>query len=128
MSEFANILKRVLEETELFTLAEWSQLLGVRLQKLESWLSDTEIPAAYNLNMMYITLENSSNIPEAPLVAFKEMINKRATLVSPHGARMLPTVYEYMKRPVFDELSSALAKLDHASQTKLLLARFPEEH
>ncbi len=137
MSPFAEALRRLLDETNLFNRQEWVQLLfgGVvgnkeylpkKIALIESWTRDEQIPGAMDLNMMWLTLEQASDVPRKPLEPFRALMKRRATEVSPLGNRMLPTVWEYMKSPASCELSSRLAKLSPKDQGKLLEELYPE--
>ncbi len=125
MSPFAEALKSLLDDSGVFDRKDWAYLCGVKQIKIDDWLADTSIPRPHDLNMIVITIERSSDMKKEPLEKFIEVTQRRATEVSPHGARMLPTVCEYMKRPAFNELSSQLAKLEPQEQAKLLLRIYP---
>lgn len=123
-SQFATALAALLDQTNLFSRAEWAGVLGVSAPAISQWVGDKTIPRADNLHMIVITLERSTDVPEGPIAAFKEMARCPATKVSPHGKRMLPTVWEYMTRPAFSELSNKLAKLPENEQEKILENEF----
>jgi hypothetical protein len=119
-SQFAIALIGLLDRTNLFERYEWAELLSVSEPAISQWVGDKTIPRPENLYMIVATIQQSSGVPEAPLAIFKTMAQRIATEVSPHGKRMLPTVWEYMMRPAFSELASRLAKLSPAEQEKLL--------
>jgi hypothetical protein len=127
MSPFATALKSLLDDTNLFNRKEWGQVLFLNKgeEKIEQWLKDEDIPRAHSIHMLITVLEHSSDVPQEPVDKFMEMAQLRATDVSPHGARMLPTVKEYTYRLTFCELSNKLAKLDKEEQAKLLLELYP---
>lgn len=124
-NSFASALKGLLDDTGLFERREWAKVLGVKVAAIEDWLAERSIPRSSQLNMLVTVLEHSSGIPPEPLHVFAQMAALRATLVSPFGSRMLPTVGEYMKRPIFSELSSRLAKLSAEEQGRLLEELYP---
>lgn len=122
-SIFALAIKALLDETNLFNRREWAEFLGVSEPAISQWVGDKTIPRPDLLYMMVDVLEHSTDVPEAPLKAFQAMAQQAATEVSPHGKRMLPTVWAYMTRPAFSELSSTLAKLSPEEQAKLLFEK-----
>ena len=124
-SLFSQSIRGLLDATDLYNRREWSTLLGVSEPAISQWLSDKTIPRADNLHMIVVTLEQSSRIPEMPVAEFRAMAHRPAIEVSPHGARMLPTVWEYMTRPASSELSSRLVKLAPTEQVRLLEAVYP---
>ena len=125
-SPFAAALESAFDDTGLFTRKEWAKFLGVKEVSISDWVNDRNLPRPSHLSTMLLTLEGSSDVKEAPLEAFKAMAARPATEVSPHGKRMLPTVMEYAKRPVFSALSSALAKLSPDEQGELLSGIYAE--
>ncbi len=125
-SLFAMCLRAMLFDTNMFTETEWGQFFHVRPGKIADWCFDRDIPRPYNLSMLVLTIERSSDTLKAPLYDWQEMEQMRATKVSPFGARMLPTVHEYRSRLIFDDLNSQLAKLKPTEQAKLLLELYPE--
>lgn len=138
MSPFAEALKRLLNDTIDYTREDWVEYLFVlvvgerdykrkRLNLIESWLRDEALPSPSQLYMIWlVTSERYTSPATGPSTeAFRQMANRRATEVSPLGNRMLPTVWEYMKRPIFCELSSKLAKLSPEEKGKLLETIYP---
>lgn len=125
MSEFSECLKALLFESELFERAEWPQFLMVKNDAVDDWLADKSIPRPSDIFMAYssVTYYDCNSKPAEP---FKIMAEKRASLVSPLGDLMLPTVWAYFHRPAFSEVSSKLAKLDNAGKVKLLQSLYPD--
>ncbi len=127
LSPFACKLGGIILSSDVFTEEDWRLYFGVKEETLADWLLDGSIPSPSNLNMMVTFMERFSTANKQRLAEWYEMEKKRATSVSPHGARMLPTVYEYRKRLRFSELSNRLAKLDPKAQGELLLELYPED-
>jgi hypothetical protein len=125
MSQFSEALQRLLDETNLFTRAEWCEVCGVELAVLDSWLRDESIPPAYFLNMLLFALQDSTDVVKGPVEDFVSMASRPARKVSPLGTQMLPTVAEYMKRPIFSELSNRLAKLSPEERGRALDKFYP---
>jgi hypothetical protein len=130
MSVFVECLKEMLD-CGLFSREEWAWILfGAKkhVNRIEEWINEDTVPADYSLNMIVTTLNLSSDVPKDILERFKKMAQLPARKVSKHGSLMLPTVWEYMKRPIFSDLSSKLAKLNSIQEKKdLLESLYPEE-
>lgn len=126
MSKFSQVLTNLFDQS-FFTRDEWAKITSVQPAVLQSWLDDIAVPRSYALNLILLTCQNSSDINPIALANFVEMCNLPARQVSPHGKLMLPTVMEYLKRPVFSDLSSQLAKLDLIQQTELLDRIYPDD-
>jgi hypothetical protein len=135
MSPFAAALKNIFENSGFYdSVDEWKEYLGLKLHRLDQrhkydeWLADKRLPSPSNLYMTYLIFAPDSIYtvphPEA-FEDFKNLLHVRATEVSPLGARMLPTVWEYMSRPLFCDLSNKLAKLNEEERVKLLLEMYP---
>ena len=129
MSLFAEALRHLIDDTNLFARHEWAKFCGVSPEKLRDWLRDQALPTPHNLMMIQICLEHSDHpgINREPLRGFKVMAQIPARRVSPFGAQMLPTVQQYMERGQFDELSSILAKRSPEERGKLLEILYPEQ-
>lgn len=125
-SLFASALQQLLDDTNLFNRNDWAEIIGARTTDINKWVYDADIPEAHHLGMIIATLETSSNIPELPLKHFREIASLRSTLVSPHGKRMLPSVQQYIERPLFSEINRKLAKMTPDQQAKFLEIEFPE--
>ena len=138
MSPFAEALRQMLDGATDYTRMEWveylfTQVIGERgwkekqLKKIESWLEDKELPRPHDLGMIWLLLlERYAEMSTAARAAFLAVAHRRATEVSPLGNRMLPTIWEYMNRLMFDPLNSRLAKLSPDEQGKLLEELYPE--
>jgi len=115
------------DTSKIFTHKEWAKILGVATNTIEMWLSDRAIPRCFHLLMLHTTLTHSSDVDQASLERFNSMAQQPAREVSEKfGSLMLPTVWEYMKRPVFSEVSSKLAKLNIKQQAAYLEKLYPK--
>lgn len=123
---FVDALRSLLDDTDLFERKDWAKFLGVSEEKINTWLSEEDIPRPFCLSMIFLALKNSSDVKKEPLKRFSEMAKLRSTTVSKLGKRMLPSVTEYMDRPIFSELSNRLAKLKPEEQEQLLEELYPE--
>lgn len=131
MSLFTERLEEMLDKTNLFNRREWAKFLLIEQERISAWLEEESIPSPYQLNMILIVLENPGSyhldmmIPQEYITKFKEMSLMPARNVSKFGKRMLPTVQEYMNRPIFSELSNQLARLSSQEQEELLEQLYP---
>ena len=99
-SLFAQSLKGLMDETDLFTRPEWAKLLSVITEEdLENWVSDRSIPMKANLFVLVNTVLWSDVKNEEPLAAFDRIKDLPATEVSPLGRFMRPSIAEYMNSP-----------------------------
>lgn len=124
-SRFAESLARLLDETNLFKRSQWAEFLSVTPAALSQWVNDVTIPKPDRLYMIFEVLRQSDGVPAEVLDAFRETAQARSTQVSPHGRRMLPTVWDYMMRPAFGDLANRLAKLPPVEQERVLADTFP---
>ena len=127
-SLFAQALRGLLDDTQLFSRKDWADLLGVKQAAISQWVHDITIPRPDHLYVIFDTLKSSDLQDEERLTIFREISNRPSISVSPRGKRMLPTIWEYMTRPAFSELADRLAKLPPAEQEKYLEERYLKEH
>lgn len=100
---FVKAIKGLLDDTNLFTRTQWANLLDVSNSEINRWLSEKDIPRSDHLTMIYSILTMQENkVPQEPISFFKEIANCPADKVSKYGNRMLPTVWEYMQKPVVE--------------------------
>ena len=100
---FVKAIKGLLDDTNTFTRPQWANLLDVSVSEINRWLSHKEIPRSDHLTMIFSILEMHENkVPQEPISFFKEIANYPADKVSIHGEKMLPTVWEYMQKPVVE--------------------------
>lgn len=99
-SDFALALNRVLDKTGLFSRAQWAEYLDVSEADISQWLDDKTIPRS---DILFVTLDtlSGSDVPQESVSEFRTMAEKLSTEVSPNGEQMLPSVSEYMIRPMF---------------------------
>jgi hypothetical protein len=125
--EFRTALLGLLDKTGLLDRRGWSIVLGVSESAISQWVGGKTIPRPIHLKMVLATLKRSTNVPLEPLRDFEIMARKPATNVSPLGGRMLPTVAEYMSRPINSDLSRTLAKLSPERQEEHLRTELRQE-
>jgi len=136
MSLFTDALKGLLDDSNLFSREEWAEYLFIKVingtnnkgpHTIEEWLREESLPKPHDLSMIVLVIERSSDTNKEPLVAFNQMSALPARTVSKFGKRMLPTVFEYMHRPLFCDLANRLAKLWTIEEQEALLEKeYPE--
>lgn len=119
-SPFAETLKSLLDETNLFDRAGWADYLLISAAAISQWLHDKTVPRPDLLYMIHDTLTMSDGVSPQQLRAFKTMAERPATDVSPLGSRMTPTVWEYMMATSYRTIGQRLQKLDREGQMKML--------
>jgi len=120
VSEYARTLQSLLDDSNIFSRQDWSKIFYIDIDK---WVKEEVLPRPYQLHMTYDMIENSSKADQEPLKIFKEMAQRPSTKVSEkYGKLMLPSVWDYMHRPAFCNLSSELAELDKKAQEDLFVA------
>jgi len=126
MSEFSQALKDLFDKTEVFDHNEWAKYLGTKEQAIEDWIADIAIPPPHHLAMIRTLFDHISSAGKEAIASFDAMAKKKSTLVSPLGKLMFPNVAEYYRRPVFNELSSRLAKMNNEQRAKYLINLYGE--
>jgi transcriptional regulator with XRE-family HTH domain len=119
-SPFAAALARLLDDTCYFTRSEWARFLGVSASAISQWVNDRTVPRADLLRIIIDVLRTSDGVPPEPLMHFDELANRPAAEVSSLGARMMPTVGEYLRRSTFASLGRDLRKLSAQQQETVL--------
>jgi transcriptional regulator with XRE-family HTH domain len=121
-SPFARILSRMLQESRLYTLVEWGDILGVRQSAISQWLHDKTLPRPEPLRMIQRVLEEHTDVPVDILADFEELINQPATDISPHGSKMGPTLGHYLIKPDWEAFERCVRPLSPKDQEEVLQA------
>jgi hypothetical protein len=106
-SEFTSALGRALDDTGSFNRDEWAGVLGVTVQRIDSWLASESFPEPHHLSMVELTLSRSVLQNVKPLEEFHEMARKSLQEVTPlrptlNGWRTIgpaTTVEDYLNLP-----------------------------
>lgn len=137
LHDFSTCLRMLMEDTGLFTLEQWTVLLGLKptptsgptsfspVERIELWFDELELPRPHVLHLIVTFVKDHSGVPPEPMELFEEMSHRRATEVSSMGVFMLPTVHEYYTRPLFSPIGSKLAKMNLTEQKQFLLETYP---
>ncbi len=95
-SLFANVLSQMLYTSHAIEYDSWQFFLGVTEDQIDDWLFDRDIPMPEHLRMIYEEIEFAKYANKEPLSEFFKICNLRPIDVSPHGLRMLPSIWQYM--------------------------------
>jgi hypothetical protein len=121
ISEFATVLRRLLDETNILTRAEWSELLRVSEAAISQWVNDHTLPRPELLRKIVWVVRNSSGVPNDILEDFDDMAIKPASQVSPHSDSLRQSVGHYLIQPLLRTFLGELSRLKPQEQEKFLL-------
>jgi hypothetical protein len=76
-------LGRALDDTGLFNRDEWAEVLGVTVQRIDSWLASEGFPEPHHLSMVELALSRSVLQNVEPLDALHKMAQKSLEEVTP---------------------------------------------
>lgn len=127
-SPFAISLHRLLDETGMFTRAEWSTFLDVPEGSIASWCIDQDVPSPDMLSRIYWVLTEGRDSCDA-VIAFERMANRRIEQMSPFGGQLrqqyspLPCLDfgQYMRIPKIQAFLRALAIVPYKCLESVLL-------
>lgn len=119
LSRFATALRALLDSGVLRRV-EWAEVLGVTESAISQWVNDSAIPQPKHLRAIIGTILADRRVPSEPLEAFERLAQQPATEVSPNGDRMLPTIEQYMVRPVREGFLRSLEILPPHVQEQVL--------
>lgn len=121
-SEFAQLLRRLLDETDIFSRSQWAEFLNVSTAAISQWLNDTTVPRPELLRMILDLVRSADNAPQELLQEFGEMAAKPAASVSPrHGKKFGESVNAYLIRPLLEGFLLDLKELKAEKQARVLL-------
>jgi transcriptional regulator with XRE-family HTH domain len=120
-SEFAEILRRLLDDTDIFDRKEWSEFLGITPSAISQWLHDETMPRPELLRMIVGLVKSSDGVPREVLEAFESMASKPADQVLPPGRRLEGSINAYMVSPLLHGFMRDLQRLRTTDQEKVLL-------
>ena len=102
-SWFANSLRRLMDETNLFSRDEWATVVGISTDEIAQWLDDKAIPRPEHLFVIFDAVKTSDATKTRleHFADFGRMSELSADHVSPLGSQMMPTVWAYMNQPTF---------------------------
>lgn len=120
-SLFASTLRRLLDETGVFTRSEWAEFLHVTESAISQWVCDNTLPRAEHLRKIMWVLRTADDVPARIIAAFDQMAAMPADEVSPHRKNLGSTVGDYMINPLLDAFLRDLRRLDPPAREKFLL-------
>ena len=122
-STFARVLQQLLDETEFYTRANWSQFLGISEPALSQWVNDRTVPRADLLRMAIDLLETRGGVGAGEaLMALEAIMDKPSEKISPIGVRFAPNLRSYLRvrslaeigRSMRDQMADKIVELDEA--------------
>lgn len=112
-SPFATMIRRMLDESRLFTREEWRVFFDLQHHEigvLNAWVTDGALPSTQHLRSLIRVLTNSAGVPPQLLADLHAFLDQRMDAVTPlHARRGDPlivgwTVGHYAESPVLEGL------------------------
>jgi hypothetical protein len=124
-SRLALALQQLLDETGLFTRAEWAAFLGVSGPALSQWTNDRTVPRP-DLLRMVIDLLRTRGGPAAgeALMALEGLMDEPSAEISPNGRRLGATLRDYLAPRSLREVGRSLRDLSPEEQVAILSGEF----
>ena len=120
-SKFVSLLRRMLDESGIFSRSEWAEYLRVSEPAISQWLNDHTMPKAEHLRKIIWTLRNKDNVPKNLITEYESLLELSAHEVTPHFNRIGNTLGEYVISPLVQTFLMDLKRLNPTEQEKLLL-------
>ena len=120
-SEFAQLLRRLLDDTGIFNRSEWAEFLSVSTAAISQWVNDNTVPRPELLRMIVDLVRSVDNAPQGLLQEFETMAARPSEVVSPNGKRFGESVSAYLVRPLLDGFLLDLKGLKSEEQARVLL-------
>ena len=124
-SEFATVLSRLLDNTQIFTRNEWSEELSVTSPAISQWVNDKTLPRPEVLRKI-VGLVKARGTPQVALILreFQTMAQKPSSEVSKLFNRSHSkgdSISEYMLKPLVEDFLSELKELPIEHQEVVIL-------
>jgi hypothetical protein len=120
ISDFARVLRGLLDETGVFSRDEWARVLVVSPAAISQWVNDHTIPRASLLRSILDVVKRHCGDRHPALLKFFDTARRPADAVSPHGTRMRPTVGHYLVTPVLEGFQRVLETIPPERQEQVL--------
>lgn len=120
MGRFATAIRSLLDDTNLFTRAQWATFLGLSEAALSQWVHDKTIPRPAVLWMMLGVLQESDDVRREPLDAFFALLDIPSGELSRHSSRIGTTLGQYLTRSLMDQLIESLEGLPFRQRESIL--------
>lgn len=120
-SEFASLLRQLLDETDIFVRSEWAAFLNVSEAAISQWVNDKTVPRPELLRMIVQLVMSKDDAPHNLLQEFEAMASRSANEVSPNWRRFGQSVCAYMLRPLLEGFLLDLKGLKPEAQERILL-------
>lgn len=122
-SAFATALRALLDESRLFTRAEWGVCLNVTGPAISQWVTDKTLPRAETLRGLVMLVEESPASPRSVLEQFWQMAALPINEVTPLGSRLPErTIGHFVVRPLYQGFLRVFQPLSPVEQTQIILA------
>jgi len=122
VSEFAQVLRRLLDDTGMFKRNQWAELLNVSEAAISQWVTDNTVPRAELLRMVVDLVRARGRAPRELLQEFEAVAAKPGTSVSPKWKeRFGDSVNTYLVRPLLEGFLLDLKGLKADAQERVLL-------
>ncbi len=117
-------MRRLIDQSGLFTRSECARLLDVSESALSLWVNGGTVPRPEVLHRLWHLARSSGRLSAGTQEAFEAMVNKPAAEVSARLGRRVPTVRAYLLEGARQHWLSDLTSLPPGSQEELLGAAF----
>lgn len=121
MSIFSEVLKGLLDDTQIFSREDWATVLGVEESAIASWVQDEALPPAIVLRSIVRVVKRLDGVKEEPVRKWSAIVDLPAREVTPFWQEMGKDTGNYMVRPCIEGFLRNLAILDPKKQEIMLL-------
>ena len=101
------------------THPQWARRLGVDEDSLSHWISGWNTPSPQALHQVMQMLRDNPRCV-AKRAALEQVLDQPASDVTGHDQRMHPTVGNYMRRPLREQVIATLMSLSTSEQEQVL--------
>ena len=129
-SSFAEMLRRMLDDTERFDRAEWAGVLEVSTPAISQWVNDRTLPRPESLRLIVSVLRPVAGEPGPVLSDFLKLADQPAEEVTPLANRLGddPSFAHFMVRPLRENFLQLLATLPPPLQEAVLFESAEQCH
>lgn len=121
LSLFSKALRMMLDDTGLYTRNEWAEILGVKEEVIEEWISSDGLPTPENLRSIRRVVHEHDRTPPPILSHWEEMAKEHGSKVHPYGQRFGRSVAHYMVKPILEGFMRTLRCLSPKDAEEVLL-------
>lgn len=123
-SPLAAAIASLLDDTQVLTRRQWAEFLHISESAISQWVGDKTLPRPEHLRKIVRFLQDSDDVPQEPLSAFRKTSSLPARQVTPLDDRLGEdrTIDQYMLRPLRSALQTTLSGLSATRQEEILLS------